>query len=57
MTFRAAAWLSLAFAAPLGLLMGCKPRESLVDAGVRTQTLHLGNGAEPQDLDPQVCTA
>lgn len=57
MTFRAAAWLSLAFAAPLGLLVGCKPRESLVDAGVRTQTLHLGNGAEPQDLDPQVCTA
>lgn len=36
---------------------GCRPRETLVEAGLRTQTLHLGNGAEPQDLDPQICTA
>ncbi|MFO1452215.1 MAG: peptide ABC transporter substrate-binding protein [Opitutaceae bacterium] len=32
---------------------GCKPRETAVQAGVRTQTLHLGNLSEPNDLDPQ----
>ena len=31
-------------------------RESIVEAAKRTQTLHLGNGAEPADLDPQVST-
>jgi oligopeptide transport system substrate-binding protein len=31
-------------------------RESVVEAAKRTQTLHLGNGAEPADLDPQVST-
>lgn len=36
---------------------GCGRRETPVEAGIRTQTLHLGNGAEPQDLDPQICTA
>jgi oligopeptide transport system substrate-binding protein len=32
-------------------------RETPVQAALRTQVLHLGNGAEPQDLDPQVVTA
>jgi oligopeptide transport system substrate-binding protein len=36
---------------------GCSRRETPVEAGVRTGTLLLGNGAEPQDLDPQICTA
>jgi oligopeptide transport system substrate-binding protein len=31
-------------------------RETAVESGIRTQTLHLGNGAEPADLDPQVST-
>jgi oligopeptide transport system substrate-binding protein len=31
-------------------------RETAVESGLRTQTLHLGNGAEPADLDPQVST-
>jgi len=31
-------------------------RESVVEAARRTQTLHLGNGAEPGDLDPQTST-
>jgi oligopeptide transport system substrate-binding protein len=31
-------------------------RESVVETARRTQTLHLGNGAEPADLDPQVST-
>lgn len=34
------------------LVVGCAPRESAVDAGIRTQTLHVGNQAEPPDLDP-----
>ena len=32
-------------------------RESPVAAGIRDQVLHLGNGAEPQDLDPQIIAA
>ncbi|MBI4626608.1 MAG: peptide ABC transporter substrate-binding protein [Verrucomicrobia bacterium] len=37
--------------------MGCAKRETPADAGIRTQTLLLGNGAEPADLDPQILTA
>jgi oligopeptide transport system substrate-binding protein len=37
-----------------GLLTGCSPRETAVQSGNRTGTLHLGNLAEPNDLDPQV---
>ena len=32
---------------------GCSRRETPVEAGIRTQTLLLGNGEEPRDLDPQ----
>ena len=39
------------------LAAGCSRRESVADAGTRAQILHLGNGAEPQDLDPQTITA
>ncbi len=31
-------------------------RETAVQSALRTQTLHLGNGAEPADLDPQGST-
>jgi len=43
----------------LGLLAapGCVRRETPAAAAVRSQTLLLGNGAEPEDLDPQVVTA
>ena len=43
----------------LGLLAvaGCSRRETPVEAGIRSHTLLLGNGAEPEDLDPQVVTA
>lgn len=37
--------------------IGCGRREAPVDAGVRTQTLHLALEAEPRDLDPQVQVA
>ncbi|MGA3006495.1 MAG: peptide ABC transporter substrate-binding protein [Opitutaceae bacterium] len=36
------------------LAVGCAKRESPAEDGVRTKTLLLGNGAEPQDLDPQI---
>lgn len=32
-------------------------RDTPVQAALKTQTLLLGNGAEPQDLDPQIVTA
>jgi oligopeptide transport system substrate-binding protein len=38
-------------------LAGCARREAAATAGLRSQTLLLGNGAEPEDLDPQVVTA
>lgn len=36
---------------------GCTKRETPADAGIRTQTLLIGNLAEPRDLDPHVVTA
>jgi oligopeptide transport system substrate-binding protein len=48
----------IAFAALLGLLAaGCRPRQTAVEAARADQTLHLGNGAEPGDLDPHLATA
>jgi oligopeptide transport system substrate-binding protein len=43
----------------MGLLAvaGCARRETPASSAVRAQTLLLGNGAEPEDLDPQVVTA
>jgi oligopeptide transport system substrate-binding protein len=35
---------------------GCGKRETRVATGIRDQILHLGNGAEPEDLDPQITT-
>ncbi len=35
----------------------CRPRQTVVEAARATQTLHLGNGAEPGDLDPHLATA
>jgi oligopeptide transport system substrate-binding protein len=35
---------------------GCAKRESPAEEGIRTKTLLLGNGAEPQDLDPSTCS-
>lgn len=39
------------------LLVACGRRETPVEAARATQTLILGNGAEPQDLDPQTSSA
>jgi oligopeptide transport system substrate-binding protein len=38
-------------------LFGCERRETPVEAGIRTQTLLYGNGAEPADLDPEATVA
>lgn len=35
---------------------GCTKKESNVAKGNKEQVLHLGNGAEPSDLDPQITT-
>ncbi len=48
---------SLILCAALAALGGCARRETQVAAATREQTLLLGNGAEPEDLDPQVVTA
>lgn len=37
-------------------LAGCGPRETAVESGIQTKTLHIGNGPEPQSLDPYVTT-
>jgi oligopeptide transport system substrate-binding protein len=39
------------------LLGACSRRETLVEAGTRTGVLHVGNGAEPESLDPHVLNA
>jgi oligopeptide transport system substrate-binding protein len=45
----------LGVVATLSLLPGCK-RQTLVEAGDREQILHIGNGTEPQDIDPDIVT-
>src|ERR1041385_6372708 len=40
----------------LAALSGCGKRETRVDAGNREQVIHIGNGTEPQDLDPHIVT-
>lgn len=47
----------LVFLAALLALTACARRETPIDAGLRTQTLHVGNVAEPRDLDPHVVTS
>ena len=37
-------------------ITGCGKRETRVEQGNRDQILHLGNGTEPQDLDPHIVT-
>lgn len=39
------------------LAAGCGKRETPVEEGIRTQTLLLGNLAEPKDLDPHILDA
>ncbi|MBP8257660.1 MAG: peptide ABC transporter substrate-binding protein [Opitutaceae bacterium] len=36
---------------------GCSKRETQVEAGLRTQTLHMAISAEPRDLDPHILVA
>lgn len=40
----------------LFLLPGCGSHQTRIEDGDSTQTLHLGNGTEPQDLDPDIVT-
>ncbi|MCC6414394.1 MAG: peptide ABC transporter substrate-binding protein [Opitutaceae bacterium] len=47
---------AIALVAPIIALLGCAPRETPVEAGIRTHTLLVGNAAEPADLDPHLAT-
>lgn len=38
------------------LQTGCSPQQSRVESGNAAGILHVGNGAEPEDLDPQTTT-
>ena len=40
----------------LVLVSGCGSRESAVESAIRTKTLHVGIGSEPQSLDPHITT-
>jgi oligopeptide transport system substrate-binding protein len=40
----------------VALLAGCGGRERPVESGMRDKVLHIGNGPEPQDLDPHTIT-
>jgi oligopeptide transport system substrate-binding protein len=39
----------------MAFLVGCAKRETAVEAGIRTQTLLVGNDSEPITLDPHQC--
>jgi oligopeptide transport system substrate-binding protein len=43
-------------AAAFVFLPGCGRRETRVDVGNREQIFHVGNGTDPQDLDPHLTT-
>ncbi len=55
MPFTTAGWYSCFITHAL-LLAGSGQRGTIVTSGVATQTLHLGNSAEPATLDPQIYT-
>ena len=42
--------------AAITVVSGCGKRETRIEVGDRTQVLHLGNGDEIEDLDPQAAT-
>ena len=49
-------FLLCATALSLLLFSACARRETAVETGNRTQTLHIGNLSEPKDLDPHIVT-
>ncbi len=48
--------VGISAAAMLATGTGCRRTETAVERGNHDQILHLGNGAEPADLDPDVIT-
>ncbi len=58
MSLRVSSWLKtgLCLAAVASVFAGCRPRESNVELGNRTQTLHRGMGPALADLDPHLAT-
>ncbi len=49
--------LSLLIVCLLGVSTGCRKRETPVEIGNREGIIHLGNGAEPRDLDPHTAAS
>src|ERR1043166_8709913 len=47
---------AVAIVVAASLLDGCTPPPTRVSHGDREQVLYCGNGAEPQDVDPQIVT-
>ena len=45
------------FSLLLAIAVSCGKPPSNIESGVRDQVLHLGNGAEPQSLDPHLATS
>jgi oligopeptide transport system substrate-binding protein len=50
------AWRVILWGAAICLGVGCGRRETVVDRGVETQTLHWNIGGEPRDFDPHTTT-
>ena len=57
MTNHSGKLLALGSVSLLLTLSGCARRETAAEKGIRTQTLLVGNAAEPADLDPHVINA
>ena len=49
--------LHFAFCILTFFFSGCHKNETPVEAGNREQILHIGNGAEPRDLDPTIANS
>ena len=45
------------FSLLLAIAVSCGKPPSNIESGLREQVLHLGNGAEPQSLDPHLATS
>ncbi|HAV62932.1 MAG TPA: peptide ABC transporter substrate-binding protein [Verrucomicrobiales bacterium] len=53
-TFQITRWAAAATLLLAAMLSGCGRQESRVDIGNREQILHLGNKAEPAEIDPHI---
>ncbi len=50
-------WAGLLAVIGATFVAGCAPRETPVDTGIASQTLHVANVGEPSELDPHIINA